>query len=71
LTEGEQRAFSVGKLVVRDEEGSGLNLCSAFHPESYVREQLASGFTVADFLPAETPRNPLHQDLYLHRKDGH
>jgi SAM-dependent methyltransferase len=46
LTAPELEAFDAGKLVVRYEEASGMNLCSAYHPESYVRKQLAAGQSV-------------------------
>ena len=37
LTEPERRRFERGELIVRYQEASGTNLCTAFHPESYVR----------------------------------
>src|SRR5205085_8414564 len=67
LTSSEQRRFDAGELVVRWPEGAGSNLCSAFHPPSYVHERLAAGLDVVDFVPEGAKGNP-HQDLYLLRK---
>jgi SAM-dependent methyltransferase len=66
---GEERtAFDRGEVVIQNEGASGMNLCGAFHPESYVRTRLAAGFTVCDFIPAGS-RGGIHQDIYLFRKN--
>jgi len=67
LDAGEGRAFDAGELVVRYEETSGMNLCSAYHPESFVRTRLASGFDVRALIPAGQ-RESIGQDVYLLRK---
>ena len=67
LSPAEQAAFDAGRLVVRWPEGAGTNLCSAFHPPSYVMERLAAGLEVAEFVPEGAKGNP-HQDLYLLRR---
>ena len=67
LTPDERAAFDAGRLVVRWPEGAGTNLCSAFHPSSYVEERLAAGLEVAEFVPEGAKGNP-HQDLYLLRR---
>ena len=67
LTAGERQAFDSGRLVVRHQEASGMNLCAVYHPEAYVRERLSRGFTVEDFIPGSHERG-LQQDLYLLRK---
>jgi SAM-dependent methyltransferase len=65
LTAGERRDFEEGKLVVLYEESAGTSLCSAYHPERYVRDTLAAGFDVVSFRPAaEDGRH----DIYLLRK---
>jgi SAM-dependent methyltransferase len=61
--------FDAGRLVVRYEETSGTNLCSAYHPEAYVRQHLAVGYSVRKFVPAGT-RQELFQDIYVMRKEG-
>ncbi|MBI4381188.1 MAG: class I SAM-dependent methyltransferase [candidate division NC10 bacterium] len=68
LTTPEREAFTAGDLVVRYEEASGMNLCSAYHPEVYVRQRMSEGYTVKDMIPAGT-QGALHQDLYLLRRD--
>ena len=67
LTPAERAEFDAGRLVVRWEQGAGSNLCSAFHPPSYVQERLAAAFDVVEFMPEGATGNP-HQDLYLLRK---
>jgi len=68
LTPAEQERFAAGLLVVRRDDRPGSNVCGAYHPETYVREQLARGFTVVDFVPEGATGNP-HQDLWLLRKN--
>jgi SAM-dependent methyltransferase len=67
LTPAERATFDAGGLVVRWPEGAGTNLCSAFHPSSFVKERLAAGLEVAELVPEGAKGNP-HQDLYLLRK---
>jgi SAM-dependent methyltransferase len=64
MTEAERRAFDAGQLVVRYGETSGMNLCTAYHPESLVRAQLAAGFTVDEVIPAGQ-REFITQDVYF------
>jgi SAM-dependent methyltransferase len=64
LTEAEKKRFREGELIVKRPRYSGSNLCTAFHPDSYVRRHLAQGFLVLDFLP-EGERGIPNQDLYL------
>jgi SAM-dependent methyltransferase len=59
--------FQSGQLVVISDSESGANECSAFHPAAYVREKLARGFEVVDFVPEGAKGNP-HQDAFLLRK---
>jgi SAM-dependent methyltransferase len=68
LTPAEQERFASGKLVLRRDDRPGSNVCGAYHPEIYVREQLALGFTVVDFVREGASGNPW-QDLWLVRKD--
>ncbi|HXK09991.1 MAG TPA: methyltransferase domain-containing protein [Vicinamibacteria bacterium] len=69
LTAREQEAFAAGDLVVRYREASGLNLCTVYHPEAYVRERMGSGLQVLDFVPVGQ-REGVYQDVYLLRKGG-
>jgi SAM-dependent methyltransferase len=66
LNEGERRRFLAGELVTRYDYGAGTNLCSAFHPETWVRRQLAGDFDVVDFIPKGALGNP-RQDAWLFR----
>jgi SAM-dependent methyltransferase len=68
LEPDDQERFAGGQLVVRREDRPGSNVCGAYHPEIYVREQLARGFTVVDFVREGATGNPW-QDLWLLRKD--
>jgi len=67
LTEEERSAFLAGQLVMRDAGGAGSNLCNAFHPTSWVRDELARGFDVLSFVPEGALGNP-RQDLWLLRR---
>ena len=63
----EQCEFRAGRIVVRESDDSGSNICAAFHPEEYVREELAKEWEVVDFVPTGATGNP-YQDVYLMRK---
>jgi SAM-dependent methyltransferase len=61
LTEAERDAFANGRLVVLYQRAAGTSLCSAYHPPTYVRDQLASEFDVVAFRPAvEGGRHDIH-----------
>ena len=68
LDEAERARFEGGELVVRWGEVAGTNLCSAYHPEPYVRETFAHGFAFLE-LEAEGARGNPTQDLVLLRKE--
>jgi len=64
----EERArFDHGELVVRWSEVVGSNLCSAYHPERYLRDTLAEGFAFLELEPEGARGNPT-QDLVLLQK---
>jgi SAM-dependent methyltransferase len=66
--EGDERArFERGELVVRWGDLPGSNLCSAYHPEHYVRTTLAQGFELATIEPEGARGNPT-QDLIVLRR---
>lgn len=67
LGEEERRRFERGELVVQASRYAGRNLCAAFHPERYVRERLADGLRVVDFVPA-AEEGAHSQDLVLLQK---
>jgi SAM-dependent methyltransferase len=68
LDEPERARFEQGKLVVRWEELPGSNLCSAYHPEAYVRDTLAQGFELVALEPEGARGNPT-QDVIVLRKE--
>jgi SAM-dependent methyltransferase len=67
LGAGEREAFERGEVVVRYEGVAGTNLCTAFHPPAYVRDELGAGLELVDEVPEGARGNP-HQDLFLFRK---
>ena len=64
LEEDERARFERGELVVRWGDVPGTNLCSAYHPEPYLRETFAQGFGV-ETLESEGARGNPTQDLVL------
>jgi SAM-dependent methyltransferase len=67
LDPGERERFERGELVVRWAEVVGTNLCSAYHPETYLRDTFADGFDLIELDPEGARGNPT-QDLVLLRK---
>jgi SAM-dependent methyltransferase len=70
LDASERRRFRAGELVVRWGDVPGSNLCTTFHPLSWVRERLLPhGFEELEYLPEGATGNP-HQDLFLLQRVG-
>jgi len=67
LDDAERARFERGELVVRWAEVVGSNLCSAYHPEQYLREAFAQGFAFLE-LEAEGARGNPTQDLVVLQK---
>lgn len=65
LPQAEEERFRNGNLVVIRESEAGSNRCAAFHPERYVRENLAESLELIDFVPGGAHAS--HQDAYLLR----
>jgi SAM-dependent methyltransferase len=63
----ERQTYEAGKLVVRWPQASGSNLCTAFHPHGYVRDELAVGFDLLELSPAAAEGTP-YQDLVVLRR---
>jgi SAM-dependent methyltransferase len=63
LPDEERDKFKAGKLAVIRGKYAGTNICGVFHPESFVRNILAEGFSVIDFLPLGA--KDANQDMYL------
>ncbi|MDP8956821.1 MAG: class I SAM-dependent methyltransferase [Actinomycetota bacterium] len=45
----DRAAFEAGEVVVVRERAEGSNVCSTYHPRSYVEETLAEGFELKSF----------------------
>ena len=67
LEDDERERFERGELVVRWGDLPGTNLCSAYHPEGYLRDTFADGFAFLELEPEGARGNPT-QDLVLLRK---
>lgn len=67
LVPEERARFEAGRCVVRRVEGAGTNLCSAFHPEAYLRGPFSEGWELLELVPEGALGNP-HQDLTLLRR---
>jgi SAM-dependent methyltransferase len=66
LSPAEQEAFRLGSLVIKNSETPGSNSCGAYHPEAYVRNNLARNLAVIDFIPRGV--RDADQDIYLLQK---
>ena len=68
LDDDERARYERGDLVVRWESVAGTNLCTAFHPERYVREKLGSPeLELLEFAPEGAVGTP-DQDLVVMRR---
>jgi SAM-dependent methyltransferase len=67
LDDEERARFERGELVVRWGDVVGSNLCSAYHPERYLRDTFADGFAFLELDPEGARGNPT-QDLVLLQK---
>lgn len=64
----EQRRFDRGELVVQRPRMAGRNLCTVYHPDSYVTGSLLSGFSEVRRFDLGSARQPILQDAYLARR---
>lgn len=63
LAPAERAEFAAGDLVVRHSRAAGTNLCTAYHPRSYIERRLTPiGFLIESYTPAE---QTLAHDLFL------
>jgi SAM-dependent methyltransferase len=69
LSLDEQAAFHAGRSVIHNARKDGSNNVAVFHPESHVRQSLAKGYEVLEFVEEGALGNP-RQDAYLLRKPG-
>ena len=68
LTADQRATFERGAIVVVEERFAGTNLCGAFHPETYVRRELAQDLTIVDD-ETDAARDAA-QDYVLFRRDA-
>jgi hypothetical protein len=68
LTPEQQGQFESGELIVRNIERAGTNACEAFHPEAYLRDEMAPalGVELVGFHPGAA--KSYKQDVVLVRK---
>lgn len=66
LSAAERDRFEAGELVVQAGRYAGRNLCAAFNPERDIRERLAGGLEVVEFVPADG--SVFTQDATVFRK---
>lgn len=64
----DRRRFENGGLVVVGDSFSGSNSCAVFHPADYVRNKLARGFEIVEFVPMGA--RDAKQDVYLLKRTG-
>jgi len=68
LGRGERERFERGELVVQRPRMAGRNLCTAYHPRSYVEDSLLAGFSQVHEFRLGAPKMPLMQDAYVARR---
>ena len=68
LDPDERAEYDAGQPVVRWPRIAGSNLCTAFHPETYVRERLAPRLELLEFSPEGGTVGSRRQDLAVFRK---
>jgi SAM-dependent methyltransferase len=66
LNSQEKEQFLRGQLVVKQAEAVGTNFCAAFHPDRYIRNELAKQFEILDIIPLGA--RDADQDVCLLRK---
>jgi SAM-dependent methyltransferase len=67
----EREKFQSGQLVVVNDGSSCTNVCAAFHPATYVQQNLIKGFDLLEFVPGElvdSGQRTAAQDVYLLKK---
>ena len=67
LTEEQAQRFDGGELVIERPRMAGSNLCTAYHPRSFVTESLLSGFEDVRAYDQGTAGRTLSQDAYIGR----
>jgi SAM-dependent methyltransferase len=68
LTSNEREKFESGELVLSRKRYPETNLCAAYHPEQYVRQNWTKEITLVDFISGGA--RDANQDAYLFRKSA-
>lgn len=68
LDQGERRRFARGEMVVQRPRMAGSNLCTVYHPDSYVRDNLLAGFDGVRRFDLGSTEVPIQQDGYVARR---
>lgn len=68
LAPEERHSFDRGELVLQRPRMAGRNLCTAYHPRSYVTDALLDGFTDVTEFDLGAPDLAVLQDAYLARR---
>jgi len=69
LRRRDRQRYLQGEMIVYSSQQQGSNICVAYHPFTYVRDRLAAGLELLDFVPESILGTPC-QDVYLFRKPG-
>jgi len=67
LSVEEQQRFDCGEMVVQRPRMAGRNLCTVYHPRSYVEEELLASFSEVRRFDLGSPSQVVLQDAYLAR----
>ena len=62
---GEQQRFDYGEMVVQRPRLAGRNLCTVYHPRSYMTDDLLAEFAWVHPFDLGSARQPILQDAYL------
>jgi SAM-dependent methyltransferase len=68
LDADERATYDAGEAVVRWPSVAGSNLCTTFHPDSYIRERLAPDLDLLEHTPDGGTVGSRQQDLVVLRK---
>lgn len=70
LAQSERGCYDDGELVVHWQGVAGSNLCSAFHPEGYLRGPFSEGFELLEFDSQGALGNPPQDQVLLRKLAG-
>ena len=68
LDPGERGRFDRGEMVVQRPRRAGSNLCTVYHPDTYLRGSLLAEFDDVCRFDLGSAELPIHQDGYIARR---